>query len=321
MKIVVLDGHVANPGDLSWDAFAALGDLTVYERTSPDEIIERAAGADAVFINKVVLDKAVIDSLPDLRFIGVFATGYNNIDIAAAAERGVTVCNVPGYSGASVAQMVFALLLEITNKVSLYNNSVHNGDWANCKDFSYSLGATEELDGLTMGIYGFGDIGSRVGRIATALGMNVISPTSKPADKLPSWLERVSFDEMLARADVISINAPLTETTRGLFNADVISRMKQGAILINTSRGPIVDEKALAEALRSGHLKAAAIDVMTQEPPQADNPLLAPELRDRIVITPHVAWQSVAARRRLLDISASNLRSFINGTPVNVVSC
>lgn len=320
MKIVVLDGHVANPGDLSWDALASLGDLTVYERTAPEEVIERAAGADAVFVNKIVLDKAVIDSLPSLWFIGVFATGYNNIDIAAAGARGITVCNVPGYSGASVAQTVFALLLEITNKVSLYNRSVHDGDWANCIDFSYSLGPTEELDGMTMGIYGFGDIGCRVGRIATALGMNVISPTSKPADKLPSWLEQVSFDGMLSRADVISINAPLTETTKGLFNADVISRMKQGAILINTARGPIVDEHALADALRSGHLGAAAIDVMTQEPPRADNPLLAPDLHERVIITPHIAWQSVAARRRLLDISASNLRSFINGTPVNVVS-
>lgn len=320
MKIVVLDGHVANPGDLSWDALAELGDLTVYERTSPDEVVARATGAEAIFVNKILLDKAVIDSLPGLKFIGVFATGYNNIDISAAAARGITVCNVPGYSGASVAQTVFALLLEITNKVSLYNNSVHAGDWANCIDFSYSLGPTEELDGLTMGIYGFGDIGCRVGRIATALGMNVISPTSKPADKLPSWLEKVTFDEMLSRADVISIHAPLTPETRGLFNADAISRMKQGAILINTARGPIVDEDALAAALRSGHLQAAALDVLAQEPPRADNPLLSPELRERVVITPHIAWQSVAARRRLLEISASNLRSFINGTPVNVVS-
>ncbi|MCM1032157.1 MAG: D-2-hydroxyacid dehydrogenase [Odoribacter sp.] len=320
MKIVVLDGHVANPGDLSWDSLANMGELVVYDRTSPADIITRASGADAIFVNKVEISAHIIDNLPHLKFIGELATGYNNIDIKAARQHGITVCNVPGYSGDSVAQLVTALLLEITNRTAAYNESVHRGDWSACPDFSYTLGPITELASLTMGIYGYGNIGAKVGAIAAALGMKVITPTSKPQSALPHYARKVTFGEMLSNADVISVNAPLTSENKGLFNADNLARMKQGAILINTARGPIVDEQALADALRSGHLAAAATDVMAQEPPAHDNPLLAPDIASKIIITPHVAWQSVAARRRLLQSSASNLKAWIDGTPVNVVN-
>lgn len=320
MDIVILDGHVANPGDLSWDAIASQGSLTVYDRTAPADVVARAGRAEALFVNKVVLTADIIDRLPHLRFIGELATGYNNIDIEAARRRGIVVSNVPAYSGDSVAQTVFALLLELTNRVGRYDASVRAGAWTSCADFSYTLGPITELAGLTMGIYGLGNIGSKVAAVAHALGMRVVSSTSKDADAIAPYVEKVSFDEMVARADVISVNAPLTAANRGLFSGAVFRRMKPTALLINTARGPIVDEQALAEALRTGEIAGAGLDVLASEPPAADCLLTAPDLADRCVVTPHVAWQSVAARRRLIDISASNLTAFLAGSPANVVS-
>lgn len=316
-RIVVVDGYVANSGDLSWDALAALGELTVYDRTSPDQLIDRCRDAYAVITNKVVIDAAAIDALPSLRYIGVLATGYNNVDIAAARRAGVTVCNVPAYSTASVAQTVFALLLAITNRVESYSASVHAGDWSRCADFSYRLGPIEELDGLTMAVYGLGNIGSRVAAIAHAFGMKVISFTSKQQDALPRYIEKVSRDEMFGRADVLSLNAPLAADNRHFVCGETLALMKPTAILINTARGGLVDEHALASALREHRIAAAGIDVMDCEPPKADNPLSA---LDNCIITPHIAWQSTGARRRLLAVTADNLVAFIDGHPQNVVS-
>lgn len=316
-RIVVVDGYVANSGDLSWDALAALGELTVYDRTSPNQLIDRCRDAYAVITNKVVIDAAAIDALPSLRYIGVLATGYNNVDIAAARRAGVTVCNVPAYSTASVAQTVFALLLAITNRVESYSASVHAGDWSRCADFSYRLGPIEELDGLTMAVYGLGNIGSRVAAIAHAFGMKVISFTSKQQDALPPYIEKVSRDEMFGRADVLSLNAPLAADNRHFVCGETLALMKPTAILINTARGGLVDEHALASALREHRIAAAGIDVMDCEPPKADNPLSA---LDNCIITPHIAWQSTGARRRLLAVTADNLAAFIGGHPQNVVS-
>lgn len=316
-RIVVVDGYVANSGDLSWDALAALGELTVYDRTSPDQLIDRCRDAYAVITNKVVIDAAAIDALQSLRYIGVLATGYNNVDIAAARRAGVTVCNVPAYSTASVAQTVFALLLAITNRVESYSASVHAGDWSRCADFSYRLGPIEELDGLTMAVYGLGNIGSRVAAIAHAFGMKVISFTSKQQDALPPYIEKVPRDEMFGRADVLSLNAPLAADNRHFVCGETLALMKPTAILINTARGGLVDEHALASALREHCIAAAGIDVMDCEPPKADNPLSA---LDNCIITPHIAWQSTGARRRLLAVTADNLAAFMSGHPINVVS-
>lgn len=315
-KIVVLDGYVANSGDLSWEDLSALGDLKVYERTAPSQIIDRCRGAFAVFTNKVVLDKDIIALLPDLKFIGVLATGYNNVDIAAARRAGITVCNVPSYSTASVVQTVFALLFAITNKVKLYAESVSRGEWTSCPDFSYRLAPIEELEGLTMGVYGLGNIGSRVAAAANVFGMKVISYTSKSQDRLPDYIEKVSHDELFARADVLSLNAPLTADNANFVNKSSLALMKPSAILINTARGGLVDEEALAYALRNGVIHAAGIDVLQNEPPKANCPLIG---MDNCLITPHIAWQSTAARRRLLAISAANLSAFLAGKPQNVV--
>lgn len=316
-RIVVVDGYVANSGDLLWDALAALGELTVYDRTSPDQLIDRCRDAYAVITNKVVIDAAAIDALPSLRYIGVLATGYNNVDIDAARRAGVTVCNVPAYSTASVAQTVFALLLAITNRVESYSASVHAGDWSRCADFSYRLGPIEELDGLTLAVYGLGNIGSRVAAIAHAFGMKVISFTSKQQDALPPYIEKVSRDEMFRRADVLSLNAPLAADNRHFVCVETLALMKPTAILINTARGGLVDEHALASALREHRIAAAGIDVMDCEPPKTDNPLSA---LDNCIITPHIAWQSTGARRRLLAVTADNLAAFMSGHPINVVS-
>ena len=317
MKIVVLDGHVANPGDLSWDKLAALGELEVYPRTAPSEILARCAGAEVVFTNKVVLDAATISTLPALRFIGVLATGYHNVDVAAASRAGIVVCNVPAYSTDSVAQTVFSLLLEITGRVGEYSPEVRGGRWSSCADFSFTLGPITELAGLTMGIYGLGNIGRRVAAIAAAFGMKVVSPTSQAAGNLPNYVSKVTFEEFLGISDVISVNSPLTQDNHGIFNADTFARMRRGVVFINTARGPLVDEPALAAALASGQVGAAGLDVLGQEPPAADNPLLS---APNCYITPHIAWQSTAARRRLLDISAANLTAFVAGKPQNKVN-
>lgn len=316
-RIVILDGYVANSGDLSWHEIASQGELTVYDRTLPDEVIARCSGATAVFTNKVLIDADTIASLPDLKFIGVLATGYNNVDIEAARRAGIIVSNVPAYSTMSVAQLVFAMLLTICNRVSDYSASVAAGRWALCDDFSYRLGPIEELDGKTMAVYGLGNIGRRVAAIADSFGMHVISCTSQPAENLPPYIEKVSRDEMFRRADVLSLNAPLTATNRHFVNADTIALMKPTAIVINTARGPLVDEDALADALASGRLAFAAVDVLAVEPPRQGSPLIG---LDNCIVTPHVAWQSTDARRRLLDVSAANLRAFLAGAPQNVVN-
>lgn len=317
MKIVILDGYIANPGDLSWDPVAALGSLKVFDRTSPEEVVGRCRGAEAVFVNKVIIDAKTLEALPDLKFIGVLATGYNNIDIDEARRRGVTVCNVPAYSTDAVAQTVFSLLLEITNSVARYSEAVHNGEWSRSKDFSFTFGPITELSGLTMGIYGLGNIGKRVALIADAFGMKVISPTSQPAASLPSYVEKVDFGTFLSESDVISVNAPLTDKTFHLFNAASFEMMKKGVVFINTARGALVDEQALAEALKLGKVGAAGLDVLENEPPRNGSPLFG---APNCFITPHIAWQSTAARRRLIDISARNLADFIRGCKSNVVN-
>lgn len=317
MNIVVLDGFVANSGDLSWEPVSSQGNFTLYPRTAPDETYDRSKNAEIIFTNKVVLDAEMLRRLPKLRFVGVLATGYNNVDVKAAAELGITVCNVPAYSTDSVAQTAFALLLSVTNRVADYFKGVAEGDWGRCIDFSYRLAPISELAGKTMGIYGFGNIGRKVADIAHAFGMRVISSTSKPADVLPGYLEKVSFDDMLAQSDVLSLHAPLTDSNRRIINADTLAKMKPGAILINTARGGLIDERALADALSAGNLGAAAVDVLEQEPPRDGSPLLS---APRCYITPHIAWESTEARERLIKISGDNLRAFLAGNPVNKVN-
>lgn len=314
MKIVILDGYVACGDELSWDGVAETGDLTVYDRTAPEDVVSRATEADAVITNKVMMTAEVINALPKLKFIGVLATGYNNVDLDAARKAGVTVCNVPAYSTESVAQLVFAHLLNIVNSVTDYSASVSRGDWASNKDFSYRLRPFDELAGLTMGIIGFGNIGSRVAEIARAFGMKVVTTSSRP---LPQGVERVDLETLLRSSDVVSLNSALTPATKGIINAASLALMKPSAILINTSRGPLVDEAALAEALRSGRIAAAGIDVLCEEPPRHGSPLTD---CPNCFVTPHIAWQSTQARRRLIDITADNLRLFAEGKPQNVVS-
>lgn len=316
-RIVALDGYGLNPGDLSWEQIESLGEFTVYDRTAVDEIVERAAQADIVLTNKTPLNAATLDKLPRLRYIGVLATGYNIVDIEAAKERGIVVTNIPAYSTDSVAQMVFAHLLHIANDVAAYAQSVKAGDWANCKDFCYLKSPIFELAGKTIGIVGFGHIGSAVARIAHAFGMKVLAKTSKSREALPDYVSPVSWGTLLADSDVITLHCPLTDSTRNLINADSIARMKPTAIVINTGRGPLVNEHDLAEALNSGRIKAAGVDVLSQEPPRADNPLIAAR---HCYITPHIAWATFEARERLMQIAADNIRQYIDGHTVNQVN-
>lgn len=313
MKIVVLDGYVACGDDLSWAVLDGLGEVTVYDRTAPDETVARCSGATAVITNKVQMTADVIAQLPDLKYIGVLATGYNNIDTEAARMAGITVCNVPAYSTESVAQLVFAHLLNIVNSIGDYAASVNRGDWAAGYDFSYRLRPFDELAGMTMGIVGFGNIGSRVALIARAFGMRVITNSKR---ELPPDVERVSLDTLLRGSDVVSLNSALTPATRGLIGRDALEKMKPTAILINTSRGGLIDEEALAAGLREGLIAAAGIDVLCEEPPRHGSPLSG---CPHCYVTPHIAWQSTQARRRLLDITAENLRRFIAGKPQNTV--
>lgn len=312
MKIVVLDGYGANPGDLSWAPFEALGETIVYDRSAPAEVAQRIADADIVLTNKTVLTRSHMAEARNLKYIGVLATGYNVVDVAAARELGVTVTNIPAYSTDSVAQLVFALLLEICHHVGHHSQAVHAGRWSSNPDFCFWDMPLMELAGKTMGIVGYGRIGKKVGEIARAFGMNVVAWTRTPRDP-----ECVSFDELLAQSDVISLHCPLFPETNQLINADTIARMKDGAILINTSRGPVVDEQALSDALRSGKLYAAAADVASVEPINADNPLLG---LNNMIFTPHIAWATAEARVRLMNIAVENVKAFLSGHPVNVVS-
>lgn len=317
MKTVILDGYVANPGDLSWEAFENLSELIVHERTPSDLVVARAADADAVIVNKVVLDCATLRNLPKLKYIGVLATGYNNVDIVQARSQGITVCNVPTYSTESVAQNIFAHILNITNHVALYADSVRRGFWQHCRDFSYRLTPIIELNGLTLGIYGLGNIGSRVAEIARAFGMEIIALTSKSPAGLPQWITPVTKECLFRQSDVLVLCAPLTSDNHHFVNADTLALMKPSAFLVNTSRGGLVDSAALAGALNSGLLAAAGVDVLETEPPAQSEPLITAH---NCFLTPHISWESDVARRRLLSVAADNLRAFIAGRPRNVVN-
>ena len=317
MKIVILDGFTTNGGDLSWNGISELGDLTVYDRTAPGEVIDRCLGAEAVLTNKVIITDEVMQALPQLKYIGVMATGYNVVDIDAARRRGIVVTNVPAYSTPSVAQMVFAHLLNITNQVALHDRQVHEGRWAGNQDFCFYSAPLIELASKQMGIVGLGQTGSAVAKIALALGMRVMAFTSKSQESLPEGIIKGSLDEMFATSDVVSLHCPLTPDTKHIVNAARLATMKPSAIVINTGRGPLVNEQDLADALNNGTIAAAAVDVLSTEPPAADNPLLAAR---NCHITPHIAWASQAARARLIDTLASNLKGYISGNVVNNVA-
>lgn len=317
MKIVVLDGYAANPGDLSWDDLKALGECTIYERTAPEEVLERAAGAEIVLTNKVVLDAPIISGLPELKYIGVLATGYNIVDVAAAKERGIIVTNIPSYSTPSVAQMVFAHILNIAQQVQHYTEEVRSGRWSNNADFCFWDTPLIELRGKKIGIVGLGHTGYTTARIAIGFGMEVYAYTSKSHFQLPPEIKKMELDELFASCDIVSLNCPLTESTRELVNAKRLKLMKPTAILINTGRGPLINEQDLADALNNGTIFAAGLDVLSQEPPRKDNPLLSAR---NCYITPHIAWASTAARERLAQIMLDNVKAYLEGKPVNNVA-
>lgn len=317
MKIVVLDGYTLNPGDLSWKALEELGDCTVYDRTPADQVIERARGAEVILTNKVVMTKEIMDALPELKYIGVLATGYNVIDIEAAKSRGIVVTNIPSYSTDSVVQSVFAHLLNITNRVAHYTEEVRAGRWTECKDFTFWDTPLIELKGKTIGIVGLGHIGSAVAKVALAFGMKVIAYTSKKKDQLPEGITPVSKEELFRQSDVLTLHSPLTPETRGFVNSAMLALMKPTAILINTSRGPLVNEADLAEALNSRKIFAAGVDVLSSEPPKADNPLLTAR---NCYITPHIAWATLEARQRLMQIAVANVKGYKEGHVQNNVA-
>ena len=314
MKIVILDGYTANPGDLSWKELETLGELVVYDRTSADETVARAADAEVVLTNKVLITKDVMAQLPQLKYVGVLATGYNVVDIEAARQRGIIVTNVPAYSTESVAQMVFAHLLTVTNRVEHYTVQNRADRWTNSADFSYSDTLLTELAGKTLGIVGLGNIGKRVAQIAQAFGMNVIALTSKTT--LPEGIKKVELSELFAQSDVLSLHCPLTSDTHHMITADTLKLMKPTAILINTGRGPLIDDQAVADALKDKRLYAFCADVLTEEPPKADNPLLG---LPNAYTTPHIAWATVEARARLVKVAIDNVKAFANGKSQNVV--
>ena len=316
MNIVILDGFTANPGDLSWETLKEMGNVTVYDRTSTSETVARAAEADVVLTNKVVIGKEEMGRLSHLKYIGVLATGYNVVDIEAAHERGITVTNVPAYSTESVAQMVFAHLLTVTNRTEYYAQENRKGRWTNNKDFCYWDFPHMELAEKTFGIVGLGNIGQRVAEIALAFGMKVKAVTSKPAVALPTGIGKADLEELLATSDVVSLHCPLTNRTRHMINPQTLQLMKPSAILINTGRGPLVDDQAVATALAEGRLSAFCADVLTEEPPKADNPLLK---QPNAFITPHIAWATNEARTRLLQVAISNVKAFLDGKPQNIV--
>ena len=313
MRITILDGHTTNPGDLSWEPLRALGDCAVHDRTAAAEIVARAADADVVLTNKTPLTRETIAALPRLKCIGVLATGYNVVDVAAARARGIPVCNVPEYGTPNVAQATFALLLELTNRVGRHAELVRAGRWSSCPDFCFWEGELVELSGLTLGVVGYGRIGRAVATIGRAFGMRILAWRRSPGDDP----ECVRLDRLLRESDVVSLHCPLTAETERLVNAATLATMKPTAFLVNTARGALVDELALAAALDAGRLGGAALDVLAVEPPAASNPLLAAR---NCLITPHIAWATREARRRLIEITADNVRAFATGTPRNVVN-
>lgn len=318
MKIVVLDGHTANPGDLNWDEFKNLGDLEVFPRTSQDQIISRLQGAAAAITNKVAINQNTLSALPALRYIGVCATGYNIVDIEAAREHGIIVTNVPEYSTHDVAQAVFALLLELTNHTGHHAETVRAGKWSKSEDFSYWDFPLVGLTGLSLGIIGYGRIGHMVGRIGQAFGMNILAIRRNASPKIGTdGVQYVDLETLLRESDVISLHCPLTSQSRGLVNSEFLSKMKPTAFLINTARGGLVEESALADALNNGRIAGAGLDVLSVEPPPSNNPLLNAK---NCIITPHIAWATKTARARLLNITAANIRAWLNNGAVNVVN-
>ena len=317
MKIVVLDGYGLNPGDLSWSAWETLGELKVYDRTSPSELLERSEGAEVLITNKTLITANDMALLPELKYIGVLATGYNVVDIDSAKVRGIVVTNIPAYSTASVAQMVFAHILNITQRVGYYADENVRGRWTNNPDFCYWDTNLVELDGKKMGIVGYGNIGKATARIALAFGMEVLAYTSKDQKDLPQGVKKATLDELFAESDVISLHCPLTPDTKELVNANRLKTMKPSAILINTGRGPLINEQDLADALNEGRIAGAGLDVLSVEPSVADNPLLSAK---NCFITPHIAWATKEARTRLMDIAINNLRSYQEGYIINNVA-
>ena len=316
MKIVILDAFTSNPGDLSWDAIEEFGELTVYERTTSEQVVERCSGSEVVLTNKVVLNAETIDQLPELKYIGVLATGTNVVDVSFAKEKKICVTNIPGYSTDSVVQHILALMLHFNSKVSVHNDAVQKGDWVNSIDFSFTLGTLNELSGKTLGIIGLGTIGRKLAKVADAMGMKIVAAHQSSMNRLelPYEVEWLPVNEVFTRADFLSLNCPLTPETEKIVDAERLKKMKSSAIVINTGRGPLVDEQALADALNSGTIAAAGLDVLNKEPPPGDNPLLSAK---NCVITPHIAWASKQARERLIAIASSNLSAYLSGVPKN----
>lgn len=314
LKLTILDGHAVNPGDLPWDSFKKYADIAVYERSQPEQIVERIGNSDAVFLNKINITEEILSKCPNLKYIGVLATGYNVIDLEAARKHNVTVTNIPSYSTDSVAQHVFAMITYFTNHVAIHDESVHNGDWISCPDFCYWKAPLMELTGKTLGIFGFGNIGKKVSKIAEAFGMNVICCTRTQKPDMPV---SVSFEELLKQSDFISLHAPLTEQTKNIINKDSIKLMRKSAYLINTARGGFVVEQDLADALNNDEIAGYAADVLLSEPMNKNNPLLKAK---NCIITPHIAWAPLETRARLQGIALENLKAWLNGTPQNVVN-
>ena len=317
MNIVVLDGYGVNPGDLSWETLEALGDVEVYPRTAPEDVIDRCFNAEIILTNKVVINKQILVSLPRLKYIGVLATGYNVVDVDTASDLDIIVTNIPAYSTDSVVQMTFAHILTMTNRVEHYTQQNRNGRWSNNPDFVYWDTPLIELAGKTMGIVGLGNIGMKVAQLARCFGMEVYAFTSKASSLLPEGIQKTTFEGLLSVSDILSLHCPLNRSTREMINASSLAKMKEGALLINTGRGPLVNEADVAEALRSGHLGGYGADVMCQEPPAEDNPLFS---APNAYITPHIAWATFEARKRLIAIAVGNVKAFIDGNPVNVVN-
>jgi len=317
MKIVILDGYTTNPGDLSWEGFKKLGEYAFYDRTDPGDIIKRAEKADIILVNKVCVNRELIEALPELKYIGILATGYNTVDLEAASSRNIIVTNIPAYSTPSVVQMVFAHILNFTQQVALHASGVREGKWSKSKDFCYWETPLTELEGKTMGIIGYGKIGREVAKLALAFGMNVVVNTRTVPEENTVKVRFIKADEVFAISDFISIHSPLTPETKHMVNRDRLEKMKKSAILINTGRGYIVDEQALADALNNGQIAGAGLDVLSEEPPKPDNPLIKAK---NCVITPHIGWATRASRDRLIEIAIQNVKSFIEGNPVNVVN-
>jgi glycerate dehydrogenase len=317
MKIVVLDGYSLNPGDLSWEELKTLENCIVYDRTAEDAVVERVAEAEIILTNKTVLTRQMIEKLPKLKYVGVLATGFNVVDLKATLERGILVTNVPGYSTSSVAQMVFALLLELTRQVAHHSRSVREGFWTRCQDFCYWEKPQIEMNGLAMGIVGFGQVGRAVAKLASAFGMQVLVNTRHPDPCAAAEVEFLDLDTLFRRSDVVSLHCPLTPETKGLVNKERLAMMKPTSYLINTARGALVEEEALAEALNEERIGGTGLDVLSEEPPPAANPLFCAK---NCFITPHIAWATRAARERLMSIAVANVRAFLAGRPQNVVN-